>query len=227
MKRLAMLTVLGLMATALAATAALARPVEDAQRTAKAAPAAAKGGAAEGVVQKRGDMTIAAIAAGNPNFTTLVSLLQLTGLDAVVNSNDVTLTVFAPTNAAFTKLFTANPALPGILTSPAQGALGYPLLKNVLLYHVTDGRRFSNSVFNTNNTKTIDMLNGGTITTTPSLTILDGAGQTINPVPRPITPRNPEQAWRGRRRALPGRGAQALRAARGGDSGPYLSPAGW
>ncbi len=32
------------------------------------------------------------------SFSTLVSLLQLTGLDAVVDSSDVTLTVFAPTN---------------------------------------------------------------------------------------------------------------------------------
>lgn len=187
MKKLAMLTVLGLMATALAATAALARPAEDVGRSAKvaapaAAPEAAKGGAAAGVVQKRGDQTIAAIAAGNANFTTLVSLLQLTGLDAVVNSNDVTLTVFAPTNAAFDKLFAANPDLPGVLTSAEQKALGYPLLKGVLLYHVTDGRRFSNSVFNKNNNKTVEMLNGGTITTTSSLTIIDGSGQTANPV---------------------------------------------
>ena len=95
------------------------------------------------------------------------------------------LTVFAPTNGAFTKLFTANPSLPGILTSPAQAALGYPLLKNVLLYHVTDGRRFSNSVFNENNAKTIEMLNGGSVTANPNLTLTDGAGQTINPVLTP------------------------------------------
>ena len=190
MKKLVMLTALGLMATALAATAALARPVDDVARGAKAAPAAApeaaKGGAAAGVVQKRGDQTIAAIAAGQADFSTLVSLLQLTGLDAVVNSNDVTLTVFAPTNAAFTKLFTAYPGLPGILLSDAEKAKGYPTLKSVLLYHVTDGRRFSNSVFNKNNDKTIDMLSGGTITTTSSLTIKDFAGQTVNLVaPKP------------------------------------------
>ncbi len=183
MKKLAMLTALGLMATALAATAALARPTENVGRAATAAaPAPARGGAAEGVVQKRGDQTIAAIAAGNPNFTTLVSLLQLTGLDAVVNSNDVTLTVFAPTNDAFTNLFSASPGLPGILLSDEQKALGYPLLTNVLTYHVTNGRRFSNSVFNKNNNKTVEMLNGGTITTTPSLTIIDAAGQTVKPV---------------------------------------------
>jgi len=53
----------------------------------------------------------------------------------------------------------------------------------VLAYHLTEGRRFSNSVFNRNNTKEIEMLAGGYITSTPSLTIIDGAMQTANPVP--------------------------------------------
>ena len=181
MKKLAMLTALGLMATALAATAALARPVDDFARGAKAAapaaaPEAAKGGAAAGVVQKRGEKTIFDIAAGNDNFDTLEFLLKETGLDAVVNSNDVTLTVFAPTDDAFKKLFDANKGLKDVLLADKQ------LLTSVLLYHVTDGRRFSNSVFNQNNNKTVDMLSGGTITTRPDLKIIDFAGQMVNPL---------------------------------------------
>ena len=189
MKKLLSITAFGLLAAALVSTVALAGRVDSDYKTHPNAAAASSAASSESspqgrgsVVAKPGSQTIAQIAAGNPSFSTLVSLLQLTGLDAVVDSSDVTLTVFAPTNDAFAKLFAANPSLPGILTSPAQAALGYPLLKNVLLYHVTDGRRFSNSVFNRNNAKTIEMLNGGSITANPNLTLTDGAGQTINPV---------------------------------------------
>ena len=191
MKKLLSLTALGLLAAALVSTVAFAGRADE-SRTAVTASAAATSPSQSSphgqgsVVAKPGTQTIAQIAAGNPEaFSTLVSLLQLTGLDAVVDSSDVTLTVFAPTNAAFTKLFTAYPSLPGILTSPDEAAAGYPLLKSVLLYHVTDGRRFSNSIFNPNNSKTIGMLNGGSITANQNLTLTDAAGQTINPVLTP------------------------------------------
>jgi uncharacterized surface protein with fasciclin (FAS1) repeats len=46
------------------------------------------------------DQTIAAIAAGNPNFSTLVAALQKAGLVEVLNGTQK-FTVFAPTNAAF------------------------------------------------------------------------------------------------------------------------------
>ena len=49
----------------------------------------------------------------------------------------------------------------------------------MLAYHVTDGRRFSNSVFNANSTKEIEMLTGDYITTTPDLSIIDGVPQVI------------------------------------------------
>ena len=56
---------------------------------------------------------------------------------------------------------------------------------NILAYHVTDGRRFSNSVFNKRSTKMIEMLNGQYIVTNPNLSINDNAGKTIRPV-RPL-----------------------------------------
>ena len=127
-----------------------------------------------------GNETIAQIACVDnaASFSTLCSLLHLTGLDAVAASNAVTLTVFAPTNQAFADLFAANPALPGVLTSSEQADAGYPLLKNVLLYHITDGRRFSNSVFG-HHAKRITMLDCGRIVTHPDLTITDQTGRTI------------------------------------------------
>lgn len=89
-------------------------------------------------------------------------------------------TLFAPTDAAFERL------LGGPLANPSDICAAFAddpsALFNVLAYHVTDGRRFSNSVFNKRATKMVEMLNGHYIVTNPNLTIDDNAGQTIRPV---------------------------------------------
>ena len=69
-----------------------------------------------------------AVAAGN--FTTLVKLLQATGLDAAL-AGAGPFTVFAPTDAAFAKLPKAT--LDALAADPE-------LLKQVLLYHVVSGK---------------------------------------------------------------------------------------
>ena len=69
-----------------------------------------------------------AVAGGE--FTTLVKLLQATGLDAVL-AGAGPFTVFAPTDEAFAKLPKAT--LDALAADPA-------LLKKVLLYHVVSGR---------------------------------------------------------------------------------------
>lgn len=126
---------------------------------------------------KPGDQTIAEIAAGDPgNFSTLLLALELTGLDAVVASDDVTLTVFAPTNAAFDKA-AAELGFASALDL-AVYLLENDLLDDVLLYHVVDGRRFSNSVVNRNNTKSIETLLGPSVTSTPMGKIVDASGAT-------------------------------------------------
>ncbi|MCD9624400.1 fasciclin domain-containing protein [Rhabdothermincola salaria] len=136
-----------------------------------AAPAAARGGKPGVVPGKPGAATIYDIASGSDSFTTLTALLDLSGLDAAVQQTDSKLTVFAPTDGAFAKL----PAeCVTFLTSPE----GADTLEAVLLYHVTDGRRFSNSVFG-QNAKTVPMLAAGSITANPDLTLTDGAGQTV------------------------------------------------
>jgi uncharacterized surface protein with fasciclin (FAS1) repeats len=90
------------------------------------------------------------------------------------------LTLFAPTDAAFEALqrklgvTTPDPAITCTLPQAT--------VFNILAYHVTDGRRFSNSVFNKRSTKMIEMLNGQYIVTNPSLSINDNAGKTIKPV---------------------------------------------
>jgi transforming growth factor-beta-induced protein len=94
-------------------------------------------------------------------------------------------TLFAPTDDAFENLQMAlgleTPAPE--LTCLVDDVFGEGTLFAVLAYHVTDGRRFSNSVFNKKNNKEVDMLAGGYITTTPSLSIIDNAMQVVGLVP--------------------------------------------
>jgi transforming growth factor-beta-induced protein len=73
------------------------------------------------------DIVQTAVAAGQ--FTTLVSLLQKTGLDTVLEGAGP-FTVFAPTDAAFAKL--PQSTLDALAADPA-------LLKKILLYHVLSG----------------------------------------------------------------------------------------
>ena len=73
--------------------------------------------------------TIAQIAAGNPNFSTLVSLLKKVGLVKVLNGT-TDYTVFAPTNAAFAAVPAAT--LKALAADKTE-------LKAVLLYHVIPG----------------------------------------------------------------------------------------
>lgn len=76
--------------------------------------------------------SIVEIAAGSPDFSTLVSLVQKAGLVSAISSPGP-LTVFAPTNAAFEKLAKAAPATyAAVVADPA-------LLTKVLTYHVVAG----------------------------------------------------------------------------------------
>lgn len=74
--------------------------------------------------------TIVDIAAGNPDFSTLVAAVQAAGLVDTL-SGDGPFTVFAPTNAAFAKL----PA--GTVESLLADI---PALTKVLTYHVVAGK---------------------------------------------------------------------------------------
>lgn len=104
----------------------------------------------------RGTSSIAQIAI-NAGFSELVSALSY--VDAELNAGLVNLflngkdqyTVFAPTNAAFQNLYTAL-GITKISDLPAT------LVRDVLLYHVVEGRRASNSVVPKNGTKNISTL---------------------------------------------------------------------
>ena len=101
-----------------------------------------------------------------PGFSTLNFALTATGLDEVLDGKGQ-YTVFAPTDAAFAALEAANPGTIAFLVANPD------VLTDVLLYHVTDGRRWSNSVINANNSKAIEMLNGGYVWANPNLSLTD------------------------------------------------------
>lgn len=101
-----------------------------------AAPAAAQG-------------TIAQVASGNANLTLLVQALNATGLVPVVADPSATLTVFAPTNAAFVSLAQtlgydgnnetdAYAAIVDALAGLDTNGSALPLLTSILQYHVAN-----------------------------------------------------------------------------------------
>jgi uncharacterized surface protein with fasciclin (FAS1) repeats len=135
---------------------------------------------------KPGDANIVQIALAvneaTGEFSTLLTAATCESLNgAVVGilTGEDKVTLFAPTDAAF-----------GLLGLSAANVCDIPAtnLLTILGYHVTDGRRFSNSLFNKNgNDKTVDMLIGGSITTyiggMPAMpTIEDNQGNEIKVV---------------------------------------------
>jgi len=79
-------------------------------------------------------MTIAEIAQADGNFDTLVAALTAANLVGTVNDPDASLTVFAPTDAAFEEL--GDAALNYLLNNPE-------ILESTLLYHVVAGAELS------------------------------------------------------------------------------------
>lgn len=132
---------------------------------------------------KPGDMSIGEIADSNENFSILMAAIDYvddeleTGLrDLFTNGNDQ-YTVFAPTNDAFIDLL-------GILEADELEDLAPELVYNVLLYHVTEGRRASNSVVPKNNPKEIETLLGVSFYVNSDLSI-DAVGNSANIIAEP------------------------------------------
>jgi uncharacterized surface protein with fasciclin (FAS1) repeats len=135
MKRIALLALAALAAGAVAVPAASASPASPASQASSAA----------------GD-TIVDVAAGDPQFSTLVRLVKKAGLvDAL--SGKRRLTVFAPTNAAFAKLPKATLEKVG---SDKQ------LLTSILTYHVVKGAVRAGEVVKLDG-RSVKTLNGKTV----------------------------------------------------------------
>jgi uncharacterized surface protein with fasciclin (FAS1) repeats len=94
-------------------------------------------------------LTIAAVASGNPDFSTLVAALDAAGLVETFNGKKH-YTVFAPTNAAFDK------ALGDLGITAEQLLADTELLTSILLFHVTNGDRKAQSVVSAKKIKMLD-----------------------------------------------------------------------
>jgi uncharacterized surface protein with fasciclin (FAS1) repeats len=134
--------------------------------------------AAPQLALKKGDDPIALIAI-NAGFDELVAALGYvdeeleTGLvDLFLNGKDQ-YTVFAPTDQAFEDLYAL---LSSVLETEIDEITDLPaaIVLDVLLYHVTDGRRAANSVVPKKNERTITSLLEETFAVRPDLTIRDG-----------------------------------------------------
>lgn len=137
---------------------------------------------------KPGNMTIAQLAEG----TLLAAAIEYvdpdgTGLGAAISNEDIQLTVFAPSDEAFVGLLAAlEEAIENDPELEVPGGDGLqltdipvPIVSAVLQYHITNGRRASNSVVppNDRNTKTIQtLLDGASFEVTNDLGILTAGG---------------------------------------------------
>ncbi|WP_378182532.1 fasciclin domain-containing protein [Aquimarina sp. SS2-1] len=104
--------------------------------------------------------TIVGVAAGNENFTTLVTAVKAAGLVETLNG-DGPFTVFAPVNDAFAKL--PEGTVDGLLKPESKETL-----TAVLTYHVVSGKFMAADVVKAINdgggTFTITTVQGGTLT---------------------------------------------------------------
>jgi uncharacterized surface protein with fasciclin (FAS1) repeats len=135
-----------------------------------------------------GNLSIAEIAISN-NFVELVDALSYVdenldaGLVELFLKGTDQYTVFAPTNEAFYELYKFL-GITGIRDLPAS------LVKDVLFYHVTEGRRGKNSVVPPVRDRKITTLLGAQFTVDRSGVITDIFGQKINIVAADISASN-------------------------------------
>lgn len=126
-----------------------------------------------------GDASIAEIVVASaeddePQFTLLLAALEYTGLTGVFTGGEQ-YTVFAPTDQAFLNLVAALPLAGVEGDTPFEkidNYLGAGTVANVLLYHVTEGRRAANSVVPKRGFRTIETLLGATFKVYPDLSIV-------------------------------------------------------
>lgn len=140
-----------------------------------AAPAFAQG--------KPGANTIWQIVESSPDHNTLELAIDAAKLKDALNTPGVQYTLFAPTDAAFEKvadeLFAA-----GIGDGSVMGLAGFlianELLDDVLLYHVTEGRRHANSVVPRKGEKAIPTLLETYFVAKVGALLMDASGATTD-----------------------------------------------
>lgn len=138
---------------------------------------------------KPGDQTIFQIVASflPDQFTLLYQAIQYVdeeegaGLEDAIKSNDIDITVFAPVDAAFANLLTVlnSEEVRPVDVEEITSVEGIPseIVLAVLQYHLTNGRRGSNSVVPKKGSKTIQtMLTGASFEVDNELMITDITG---------------------------------------------------
>lgn len=83
--------------------------------------------------------TIVDVAKSNPNFSSLVKALSITGLDKALENKTASFTVFAPTNQAFADLLTE-------LKLSSLNDVPKETLSGILLYHVLGESKMAGSI---------------------------------------------------------------------------------
>lgn len=139
-------------------------------------PAVVAGKGQDKAPGKPGDETIVGLALGTEDFSALVDAILCFGEEnnPVIDllSADRPFTVFAPNNEAFDTLIDNLPV-------DDLCELDSSFLFTVLAYHVTNGRRYANSVFDLDDPKMIQMFSGDSIIANTDFTITDLAEQTV------------------------------------------------
>jgi len=157
--------------TRIAATVASAGLVA----AALAAPASAKGAKAPG------DSTIWQLVQGSTVHNYLEFAIDTADLEGALSASGVQYTLFAPTDEAFETVadeLSAAGIGDGTVLTLATFLADNELLDDVLLYHVTEGRRFANSVVPKKGEKQISTLQGADLVALVGGKLMDASGAT-------------------------------------------------
>jgi uncharacterized surface protein with fasciclin (FAS1) repeats len=127
------------------------------------------------------EIVVASTEADQPQFTLLLAALEYTGLTGVFTGGEQ-YTVFAPTDQAFVNLvgFLASTYPTFDASKPFESIdalLGDGSVRDVLLYHVVEGRRAANSVVPPRGLRKITTLLGASFTVNSKGVITDIFGQ--------------------------------------------------
>lgn len=130
-----------------------------------------------------GASTVWKIVQDSPDHKVLAFALDAAGLDTVLDAAGARFTLFAPTDAAFERvageLFAAGIG-DGTVATLAGFLVSSELLDDVLLYHVTEGRRFANSIVPRHGEKAVPTLLGPALVAQVGGFLVDASGATTD-----------------------------------------------
>lgn len=131
--------------------------------------------------QAPGNQTIWQIVEASPDHNVLGFAIKTAGLDTVLNAPGARFTLFAPTDQAFElvadELFAAGVG-DGTVGTLATFLVTNGLLDDVLLYHVTEGRRLSQSIVPRKGQKPVATLLGAALAAKPGAFLMDASTAT-------------------------------------------------